>query len=74
MLGLTLKYGVRNDEILRRTGVDDIIERIAKQKWRWAEHIAGMEDGRWTKKLLEWRPREEKRSRGRPPTRWADDI
>ena len=74
MIGLTLNDRIRNDEIRRQTGVDDIFERIAKQTWRWAGHIARMEDGRWTKKLLEWRPREDKRSRGRPPTRWTDDI
>ena len=69
MLGWILKDRVRNDEIRRRTGVDDFIESIANQKWRWAGHIVRMEDGRWTKKLPEWRPREDKRSRDRLPTR-----
>ena len=59
MLDLTLKDRVRNDKIRRRIGVEDI-EGIAKQKWRWVGHIAGIEDGRWTKKLLEWRPRDDK--------------
>ncbi|KAK4881284.1 hypothetical protein RN001_004603 [Aquatica leii] len=33
-----------------------------------------MQRDRWTKRLLEWRPKMDKRSRGRPPTRWSDDI
>lgn len=33
-----------------------------------------MTDNRWTKRILEWRPRMDKRSRGRPPTRWSDDV
>ncbi|CAH2239608.1 jg19130 [Pararge aegeria aegeria] len=31
-------------------------------------------DGRWGLKVLEWRPRTGKRSVGRPPTKWTDDI
>ncbi|KYN45314.1 hypothetical protein ALC56_00160 [Trachymyrmex septentrionalis] len=39
---------------------------IAKQKWKWAGHIARTNNDRWTKKILEWRPRADKRSRRRP--------
>ncbi|XP_030762121.1 uncharacterized protein LOC115886930 [Sitophilus oryzae] len=32
-------------------------------------------DDRWTKKIIEWRPRHDAfRSRGRPPTRWRGDL
>jgi len=31
-------------------------------------------DDRWRRRLLDWRPRNDKRSAGRPPTRWRDDI
>lgn len=74
MLGVSLRDHIRNEELRRRTGVTDIIERISKLKWNWAGQVARMSDGRWTKKLLEWRPRADKRNRGRPPTRWTDDI
>ena len=37
-------------------------------------NIARRTDGRWGRKVLEWRPRTGKRSVGRPPTRWADDL
>ncbi|KPI91323.1 hypothetical protein RR46_14827 [Papilio xuthus] len=33
-----------------------------------------IEDGRWGRKVLEWRPRTGRRSVGRPPARWTDDL
>ena len=33
-----------------------------------------MHDNRWTKRCTEWQPREGRRKRGRPATRWRDDI
>lgn len=74
MLGVCLRDHIRNEELRRRTGVTDVIKRIATLKWNWAGHIARMSDDRWTRKLLEWRPRIDKRNQGRPPTRWTDDI
>ncbi|PZC72575.1 hypothetical protein B5X24_HaOG210906, partial [Helicoverpa armigera] len=52
--------------IRRRTKVTDIAHRISKLKWQWAGHIARRADGRWGRKVLEWRPRTSKRSVGRP--------
>lgn len=74
MIGLTLRDRIRNEEVRRITGVQDIIERIARLKWNWAGHVARLRDGRWTKKIIEWRPRADKRNRGRPPSRWTDDL
>lgn len=34
-LGQTLRDRVKNKEIRRHTGVDDIIQPITKHKWRW---------------------------------------
>ncbi|CAH2098273.1 unnamed protein product [Euphydryas editha] len=45
-----------------------------KLKWQWAGHIARRTDGRWSRKVLEWRPRTGKRSVGRPSTRCTDDL
>ncbi|CAH2210977.1 jg7376, partial [Pararge aegeria aegeria] len=59
----------RNEEIRRRTNVTDIAQQVAKLKWQWAGHIARRTDGRWVSKVLEWLPRTDKRSVGRPPTR-----
>lgn len=75
MLGLSLRDRIPNAEIRRRTRLVDAIERIASIKWNWAGHIARLTDNRWTKKIMEWRPRHEAfRNRGRPLTRWHDDL
>ncbi|CAH2269230.1 jg1750 [Pararge aegeria aegeria] len=72
MLGVSLRDQIRNEEIRRRTRVTDIAQRVAKLNWAW--HIARRTDGRWGLKVLEWRSRTDKRSVGRTPTRWTDDI
>lgn len=75
MLGLSLRDKVPNIEVRDRTKVMDAIEKITTLKWNWAGHIARLNDDRWTKKIIEWRPRHDAfRSRGRPPTRWHDDL
>ncbi|CAH2235231.1 jg10483 [Pararge aegeria aegeria] len=66
--------GVSIVSIRRRTRVTDIAQRVAKLKWQWAGHIVRRKDGRWGPKVLEWQLRTGKRSVGRPPTRWTDDI
>ena len=74
MLGLKLQDNIPCSEIRKRTKITDIIEYTLKQKWGWAGHIARVKDNRWTKRCTEWQPRRGKRSRGRPSTRWQDDI
>jgi hypothetical protein len=74
MLGISIRDRIRNDEIRRRTKVKDVVEKYASLKWRWAGHVARRQDGRWTKRIILWRPRLNSRQRGRPPTRWTDDI
>lgn len=74
MLGVSLRDRIRNEEIRRRTKVTDIARRIARLKWQWAGHIARRTDGRWGRRVLEWRIRTGRRSVGRPPTRWTDDL
>lgn len=75
MLGISIRDRVPNREIRQTTKVADAIERITTLKWNWAGHVARLTDNRWTKRILEWRPRQEAyRNRGRPPTRWTDDL
>ena len=38
-------------EIRKRTKIIGIIEYTLKQKWKWAGHIARLEDNRRTKRL-----------------------
>ncbi|CAH2266230.1 jg17809 [Pararge aegeria aegeria] len=45
-----------------------------RQRFRCQPRRLDLKDGRWGPKVLEWQPRTGKRSVGRPPTRWTDDI
>lgn len=74
MLGISLRQKIRNEEIRRQTKVRDVIEEYATMKWRWAGHVARQQHDRWSYKTTAWRPRETKRSVGRPQKRWVDDI
>ena len=53
----------------QKTKVIDIAERVARQKWKWADHLIRVDNNRWTKKTTDWRPRTTKRNTGRPRTR-----
>ncbi|PZC71609.1 hypothetical protein B5X24_HaOG212887 [Helicoverpa armigera] len=57
IVGVSLGYRIGNKKIRRQTKVTDIAHRISKLKWQWAGHIARRADGRWGRKVLEWRPR-----------------
>lgn len=74
MLGVSLRDKIPNVEIRSKTKLPDILTQVAAMKWKWAGHLARTSDDRWTKTILQWRPWQDKRSRGRPPTRWSDDI
>ncbi|GFS25595.1 endonuclease-reverse transcriptase [Elysia marginata] len=73
MLGLKLTDKISCKEIRNKTQVSDIAQYIAKQKWKWAGHVARIQDNRWTLRVTEWQPRNGKRSRGRQARRWRDD-
>ena len=74
ILNINLQDRITNTEIRKRTKVKDVIEKICALKWNWAGHIGRMTYNKWTRRIIEWRPWENKRSRGRPQTRWSDDI
>ncbi|EYC10850.1 hypothetical protein Y032_0053g2325 [Ancylostoma ceylanicum] len=69
-----LQAGLRSSDFRRISLLYDPAEYVSKAKHRWGGHIMRREDGRWKRRTLEWIPRETKRHRGRPPTRWADDF
>ena len=74
MLNLKIKDKVPYTEIRKRTRVQDIVQFVLKQKWKWAGHVARLDDNRWTQRVTEWQPREGRRSRGRQRKRWRDDL
>ena len=74
ILHITKRDKKRNSWIRERTKVADIIERVARRKWKWAGHLARTKDKRWTLEILQWIPRDRKRPKGRPKRRWKDDL
>ena len=63
-----------NTWIRQQTGVTDIIDHIRQSKHRWAGHVVRLQDNRWTIRATSWVPRRWLRPRGRPKTRWRDDL
>ena len=74
MLKAKLKDKIPCREIRAKTNIKDVVKFAAKQKWKWAGHVARLNDNRWTKRITDWQPRYGKRSRGRQVKRWRDDI
>ena len=74
MLKILRRDRMKNTWIREKTKVKDVLSEAAKRKWRWAGHVARQRDGRWTKEVTEWYPRDGRRRRGRQKTRWMDDI
>ena len=74
MLGVSLRDKIRNEVLRHKTKVTDIVQICSKLKWQWAGHVCRRTDDRWSRKVLEWRPRVGKRRVGRPPARWTDDL
>ena len=73
MVGVTLSDRKTNKWLRNQSKVADISKRIAKLKWEWAGHVARKHNS-WRKIILEWRPWDQTRPRGRPQMRWKDDI
>ncbi|CAG9834558.1 unnamed protein product, partial [Diabrotica balteata] len=61
MLNVSLRDHITNQLISQISGVQDVIERTTTPKWNWAGHLTRTQDDRWTKRIMEWRPRIYKR-------------
>ena len=67
MLGITLRDKVRNEEIRKRTGIKDFIQKTRKEKHRWAAwHVGRLKENRSKRKITERTPRTGSRPPGRP--------
>lgn len=66
MLCITLKGRKLNEWVRNKTKVQDVIEKAAKLKQRWAGHIEGHQDQGWNKEIGNWFPYLEYRTRDRP--------
>ena len=68
MLGISKRDRKRNTIIRAQTKVIvrvNIIVRVKELKWDWAGHTARRQDGRWTKEIFNWYPRDQKHQRKR---------
>ena len=74
MLSISLKDKKTCEWIRNKTGVKDVIDIAKINKWRWAGHVARLQDNRWTKRLTEWSALYGSRKRGRPVRRWRDEL
>ena len=65
----------RVDSIAETGGMENWVISARRRKWRFAGVVARQTDGRWSQRLVEWRPFQgHGRSRGHPKTRWADSL
>ena len=74
MLGVSLMDKIRNEVIRQRTKVTDSAHRISTLKWKWAGHVCRRTDGRWSRHVLDWRPRLGKCSVGHLVARWTNVL
>ena len=58
----------------KRVGIRDWVDEQRSRKWRLAGHMARRTDSRWSTRILNWRPSQGYRSRGRPCKRWGDEM
>ena len=65
---------ISNEEVLRRSNVEDIEISLAKSKLRWFGHVARMDDSRHVKMLLYGERTDGCRLIGRPKLRFKDNI
>ena len=65
---------VTNQELRKKSRVQDIIKTIKSKKWRWAGHLARRHDNRWACKTTNWTPRIWTRKRGRQNRKWRDEL
>ncbi|XP_013144899.1 PREDICTED: uncharacterized protein LOC106108016 [Papilio polytes] len=70
---LILSDKIRISNIKKHTRTKDATIVAKKLKWKWAGHTIRGEE-KWSKLLMNWYTKHKKRKRGRPYTRWVDEI
>ncbi|VDL70797.1 unnamed protein product [Nippostrongylus brasiliensis] len=66
------RAGLRSSDLRQMSRLRDPADYTSNVKHRWAGHIIRRDDDRWTRRTVEWLPRDCTRPRGRPPARWSD--
>jgi hypothetical protein len=73
ILGKTRRDKIKNDDIREQLKADDIKNDIERIRLKWYGHVMRMADERIPKRTLEMKLRGS-RPRGRPRTRWMDQV
>lgn len=74
ILGIRLKDKINIKTIKAKTGAKSIGYKIKKLKLKYAGHLARGDPEKWSYRCTMWDPKYQKRKRGRPATRWMDEI
>jgi len=72
MLGVKWQDHITNNYIKDKSNLPDFMETILRSKWKWACHVARMQDS-WAVDLTVWKSRSKKKP-GRLKMRWVDNI
>ena len=73
IVGVSKKDKVRNVEIKRRYGVEDIVEKVREARLRWFGHVSRRDDGGAVKDIIGMEVGGSRR-RGRPKRKWMDYV
>jgi hypothetical protein len=74
VLEINLKDRMRNEELRRRSGIEDAAKAARRLKWRWGGHVVRMDQERWAYATTVWDPGTVRRHRGRPRRRWDQEF
>ena len=47
MLQIKMQDSIPGLDTRKQVGLKDIVDFVGKQKWKWADHVARMNDSRW---------------------------
>ena len=74
MLSIRKIQKIRHTKIRKLTKSTDALQYAKKLKWKWAGHVVRAQDQRWTRRVTSWEGPIGIRGKGRPITRWDDEI
>lgn len=73
-MGIKWSDKVSNKQLYERVNIEKVGNRIMRLKFVYAGHLIRKKEFNWTRQILDWTPYGSVRRRGRPATRWTDDI
>ena len=74
ILHITWQDKVTNEEVMKRTGAQEVQTIMKVRRMRYLGHVMRMDPQRLTHTVLEWNPIGGKRKRGRPKLTWTKTI